>query len=170
MQIHLKDLAVKGESVRISEKVDFSAAVCGAQDVISCEPAQVELTAAYRDGAVVVQGEATLTVTQSCSRCLTPVKQTLLVPIRELFKQTPDKNDLDAADEDDDVHLVAEDKIDLMPYVEENVLVALPFAPLCSDACKGLCPNCGENRNERDCGCNTDRVDPRLAGLADFFK
>ncbi|WP_369128232.1 YceD family protein [Paenibacillus larvae] len=69
-----------------------------------------------------------------------------------------------------DIHPAGEDYIDLSPYILENVMVSLPYAPLCKEACKGLCPNCGTNLNHQQCGCETDKIDPRLAGLADFFE
>jgi len=38
------------------------------------------------------------------------------------------------------------------------------MAPLCMEDCAGLCPQCGANRNEGDCGCVAPR-DPRWANL-----
>ncbi|MDL2317223.1 DUF177 domain-containing protein [Desulfovibrio sp. OttesenSCG-928-A18] len=49
--------------------------------------------------------------------------------------------------------------------VWEEFLLALPVKPLCSRACKGLCPVCGCNLNEQACACNKDEGDPRLAVL-----
>jgi uncharacterized protein len=43
-------------------------------------------------------------------------------------------------------------------------VLELPMAPLCRDDCAGLCPQCGANRNEGDCGCVAPR-DPRWANL-----
>jgi uncharacterized protein len=55
--------------------------------------------------------------------------------------------------------------IDLDPIVREQLLLALPSYPVCREACKGLCPACGANLNERDCGCERRAPDPRWAGL-----
>ncbi len=54
--------------------------------------------------------------------------------------------------------------IDLGPLVRDAVVLELPMAPLCRDDCAGLCPQCGANRNEGDCGCVAPR-DPRWANL-----
>ena len=35
--------------------------------------------------------------------------------------------------------------------------------------CKGLCPKCGKNLNQGDCGCVVKEVDPRLAVLQKFL-
>jgi uncharacterized protein len=55
--------------------------------------------------------------------------------------------------------------IDVDPVVREQVLLALPSYPVCQESCKGLCPVCGANLNERDCGCDRHVPDPRWAGL-----
>jgi uncharacterized protein len=55
--------------------------------------------------------------------------------------------------------------VDLDPIVREQILLALPGYPVCDEGCKGLCPVCGANLNERDCGCDRRVPDPRWAGL-----
>ena len=116
-----------------------------------------------------MQGKLTLDVEMICSRCLGAIQKTLFMPFHEVFTQKSELMPKDERDERDEIHLVSEDKIELMPYVEETVSIALPYIPLCSETCKGLCPTCGQNRNEQSCACKQDKLDPRLAGLADFF-
>lgn len=56
--------------------------------------------------------------------------------------------------------------IDLDPIVREQVLLALPVTVLCRDDCKGLCPTCGQDLNENDCGHSEKKeIDARLAKL-----
>lgn len=55
--------------------------------------------------------------------------------------------------------------VDLDPIVREQILLALPSYPVCSEGCKGLCPVCGANLNDRECGCDRHVPDPRWAGL-----
>ncbi len=52
--------------------------------------------------------------------------------------------------------------LDLSEDVREDVLLEIPGYPVCRPDCKGLCPQCGGNRNEVDCGC----VPPELSGDA----
>lgn len=47
----------------------------------------------------------------------------------------------------------------------EEFILALPFKPLCSEECKGLCALCGCNKNEETCACSPVREDPRLEPL-----
>ncbi len=60
--------------------------------------------------------------------------------------------------------------IDLDPVVREQLLLALPGYPVCQESCKGLCPVCGANLNERDCGCDRRVPGPRWAALEKFGK
>ena len=55
--------------------------------------------------------------------------------------------------------------IDLEPIIREHLLLALPMSAVCREDCSGLCTNCGQNLNEKQCGCETKFVDPRLAAL-----
>lgn len=63
--------------------------------------------------------------------------------------------------------LSGQGSIDVTDVVRQNVLLALPLAPRCRDDCRGLCPRCGADRNQVDCGCEDDDIDPRLAPLRD---
>ena len=65
---------------------------------------------------------------------------------------------------------VTTEKLDLRPFLEEALLVFMPFAPLCDKDCKGLCQSCGENLNERTCDCKHEKIDPRFEALKDLFK
>lgn len=55
------------------------------------------------------------------------------------------------------------DEIDLSPLIAEQVMLALPTQPLCSDGCQGLCGNCGANLNKESCSCAAPTGDPRMA-------
>ena len=50
----------------------------------------------------------------------------------------------------------------------EEFLLAMPMKPLCEPGCKGLCPQCGINRNSASCSWETDAADPRRAPLRGY--
>jgi uncharacterized protein len=167
MIISIRDLTAKAKTVHYSEKLNVDELLQGHQDVVSHGSLTLELDAQSAFGMTVVQGKLTLPIELICSRCLSATEQTLFIPFREMFTQ---KSELMPLEESDNTHLVSEDKIELTPYVEETVSLALPYIPLCSTTCKGLCPECGKNRNVISCECKQDKLDPRFAGLADFFE
>jgi uncharacterized protein len=55
------------------------------------------------------------------------------------------------------------DEIDLAPLIAEQVILALPTRPLCSEDCRGLCEQCGINLNREACDCSVESGDPRMA-------
>jgi uncharacterized protein len=55
--------------------------------------------------------------------------------------------------------------LDVMDLLREQFMLALPMKPLCSDDCRGLCPECGANLNRTECGHTPKWEDPRLAPL-----
>jgi uncharacterized protein len=67
--------------------------------------------------------------------------------------------------EDADEEVFDGKTIDLDPIVREQVLLALPMNAVCREDCKGLCAQCGQNLNEKQCGCEKKVIDPRLAPL-----
>jgi uncharacterized protein len=71
--------------------------------------------------------------------------------------------------EDDlDVYPYEGQNVDLEPLLREQLILSVPFAPVCSEECRGLCPSCGADRNLETCGCRVEREDGRLHILKDF--
>ncbi len=50
--------------------------------------------------------------------------------------------------------------IDLTEDVRQMTLLSVPLKLLCKEDCKGLCPQCGTNKNIRTCACSEDHADP----------
>ena len=50
-----------------------------------------------------------------------------------------------------------------------ELLLDMEMTVLCREDCKGLCPKCGKNLNDGDCGCDRREIDPRLAVLQEFL-
>lgn len=166
MLLNMKELTTKDKALAISERVDVSGMLSERQDIADFGTLLVELIAQGESGIVDVKGELRLRVRMACSRCLTDLEEELIMPFHERFTQ---RAELIRQEDEENTHLAAEPKVDLRPFVEEAVWLALPYAPVCRDDCQGLCPECGTNRNEQRCSCTGEKLDPRLAGLADFF-
>jgi uncharacterized protein len=105
---------------------------------------------------LVVSGTVTAPWEGICRRCLRPLTGELVAQVREVFSHTP---------VDDDVYPLTGEQLDLEPMVRDVLLLELPLAPLCQADCQGLCPVCGADRNEVDCGHDDRPTDPRWAGL-----
>ena len=61
-------------------------------------------------------------------------------------------------------------EIDINHVIREHLLLALPMNIVCGDDCKGLCTQCGANRNATQCGCESEKIDPRWADLRKLQK
>lgn len=96
-----------------------------------------------------------------CSRCLEPLKLDVDVEFQELFAYS-------LTDEDDLV--VSEESIDLEQAVRDAVVLSLPFQPICSSDCKGLCVDCGANLNETPQHVHEAPVDPRWNDLKNLME
>jgi len=135
------------------------------------------LTASFRkvSGSVLLQGELAAHLTAPCKRCLRVVALDLPVRFTLSLVPEPAEGEEEGGGEGEragSFALVDADReyfdgrtIDLDPIVREQVLLALPVSVLCKDECKGLCPSCGQDLNEAECGCERKVVDPRLAVL-----
>ncbi|MFC4810671.1 YceD family protein [Paenibacillus sp. GCM10023250] len=165
MEIHVREVAAKGMATTFKTSLDTDWLKQVRKDVLSASPMDVNAKAWGEEGIAHVEGELTLDVELSCSRCLEPTKEHVVLPFHERFKLEATMD----GSEPEDVTPVEEDKLELEPMLEEMLLLALPFVPLCDEDCKGLCHTCGTNLNERNCGCSNDRIDPRLAALKDLF-
>jgi uncharacterized protein len=115
---------------------------------------------------VLVTGTATAPITGECGRCLDPVSDELVVEFCELFAY-PDST-TDETTEQDEVHRVDRDLLDVEPVVRDSVVLGLPWTPLCRPDCAGLCPTCGQRLDELPAGHAHETIDPRWAALARF--
>ena len=113
-------------------------------------------------------GRVSTILEQTCSRCLEPFRQDIDAPFDVRYLPQSENTGRDEREvEEDDLSdaFYRDDQIDLRQLMEEQFYLALPMKPLCHEDCKGLCPNCGTNLNERTCKCQVRWEDPRLAGL-----
>jgi len=137
------------------------------------------------DSAFAVAGTAKTRLELNCGRCLDPFELPVdaafdLHYVPEPAHQSGDGGALGAdSGADDDGRELGEDDLttafyrdgmlDIIELLREQFQLALPMKPLCSDACRGLCPECGTNRNRTECACAPAWEDPRLAPLKNLL-
>jgi uncharacterized protein len=109
---------------------------------------------------VLVSGTARGRAAGECVRCLDDVERELDVDLQELFTY-PGKS---PEGDEDDLHELDGELLDIEPVLRDAVVLALPFQPVCSSECPGLCSACGA-RLADDPGHHHDVVDPRWAAL-----
>jgi uncharacterized protein len=116
---------------------------------------------------VYVHGAFEGAITLLCSRCMTPARVPVDSKLAVLY--VPRGRDVDDIDQSQldapDVFTYDDEIVDLAEMLREETLLALPMAPLCDDACKGLCPSCGKDWNQGTCDCSQVVKDDRWAVL-----
>ncbi|MGH2663326.1 MAG: YceD family protein [Actinomycetota bacterium] len=105
---------------------------------------------------ILVSGPLAGTFALRCARCLTGFVQEFRIEVHELYAP--------GATDQDDQYPLSEGSIDLDPMVRDNVMLSMPFSPLCRPDCRGLCERCGGDRNLGECSCGPD-TDPRWSAL-----
>ena len=106
-----------------------------------------------------------------CDRCLTRVSIPVEADFDVTYVPAADYVEGEAAElhaEDLGLSVYEGEVIDIDELVREQVLLALPTRALCREDCKGLCPVCGANRNEKSCECEPHETDPRWTALKDI--
>lgn len=105
-----------------------------------------------------------------CDRCLEPIIDPVISELKLLVLNRESdavegEIELDASDLE--VLYCPGDTLDTSRILREQIELNVPMRALCKDGCLGLCPQCGQNRNESSCDCEAP-TDPRwevLRGL-----
>ncbi len=128
------------------------------------DPVAITAKASVVDGVATLGCVYTYRLSLICDRCLTSFTKEVSqrsshVVVRSL--SGPDHGEF----------VVAPDGIvSLEELATNDIIPELPSKVLCREDCKGLCPVCGGNRNQVQCGCKPKTVDPRLEILNKFFE
>jgi DUF177 domain-containing protein len=125
------------------------------------------LDADRRGQQVTLRGQAELDVLYGCARCLKEFTGTLLAPLLVLADRrgSDDPRDEEALEQDGAVLYHEGVEIDLGDPIRDALILEVPQVVLCRPDCRGLCPSCGQDRNEGDCGCAPGGTDPRWEQL-----
>lgn len=140
-------------------------------DLIAIEagaPLDLDLRLESVSEGVLVSGTVHAPTRGECSRCLGPVAGDIEIVLTELYAY-PDSA-TESTTEEDEVSRVVDQTVDLEQPIIDAVGLALPFAPVCSADCLGLCQHCGvplaSLGGEGEAGHHHDVIDPRWAKLA----
>ena len=142
------DLPEEGQS--FSGKLDAGFVAVDSDDMCRVsEPLHYDLFAQLAQNELIVRGTLSLNVGLSCSRCLS-------------FFSTIIRNSSFLR-----VYALADEQVevDLTSVLRETIWLRIPQQPLCKTDCKGLCPCCGTNLNERTCDCQDLSPDGRWQTL-----
>lgn len=180
LQIHIGSITERG--LKLDEREDASKmpllrALASDGSIRFIRPIHVHVNATQACETIRVAGKVESTARVSCSRCLEPFDMEIIVdftttavPETQSVMDPETENEVEIAADEIDAIAYQGDSLDLGDEIAQQIIMSLPFKPLCRDACKGLCSRCGADLNQAACQCHfQDQSSPFAVLRAQVF-
>lgn len=138
----------------------------GKDEYIFQSPLDVQINAVNTGKSLLIKGNILAEIMVSCSRCLKEFPYRLAFEFEDEWLPA-EFADLNA---EENAFVFAKDEFDITERILEHVLLHIPMKFMCSEDCKGLCPQCGADLNTNPCACADEVIDPRLEILSKWNK
>jgi uncharacterized protein len=176
---HVRDLEVRASRFDVEIPPDIIDFQEGAKDkdtnLRQAGPLKAEGSAELVMGAlgeIRVSGHLAVVMEADCDRCLEParfpVDSDFVLYYRPVAEGYGDEKEIDTGETE--MGFYEGDGVELNDVLREFVLLTLPMQRVCSESCKGICPVCGQNRNQKECHCQAAATDDRWAALKELKK
>jgi len=154
MTIKISDIPPEGLTLELKQRLDLfdtGTASTAITAVLGIRPTGA--------GVLHITGRVQADPVLECSRCLKDFSYHIdtelsidLAPERSLG--TAPEHELGRSELD--MEFYQGEEIEPLDFVKQQVLITVPMVPLHHPDCRGLCPVCGTDLNEADCGCRKD--------------
>lgn len=175
MRVRIADIKEAGLTLEFHENAESFPVLRSLAERGEClftRPIAIQLRIAPAGDSIQVAGSIETQGEMPCSRCLKPA----LVVIKSSFElayardyaeahQTSDEEGYEIAAEDLGLIPFSGEEIDFREAVQDQVVLALPYHPLCREQCRGLCSQCGADLNEEPCRCEPQNFNIKFAAL-----
>jgi uncharacterized protein len=142
----------------------------GPLDDAVLDPVRLDLHLDAVVEGILVRGTVGATLALECHRCLAPTSLVREVAVAELFID-PARHDPDEGIEVEEGYELLDrtTALELDTLVRDALVIDLPVRILCRPECRGICPECGAERDTSDCGhAPAEPGDARWGALADL--
>lgn len=164
MWIRFSDIV---QPVEIVEKVQALTLDLGYHYDLQVEPVELRFMVQPVPSGHLLEGGFEYAASAPCARCLKPVpfsgKARFNLEYRPA-RVAPEEEDVEAPEDEPEIVYYEEETLKMEDLVSQQMYLEVPDKLLCKEDCRGLCPSCGADLNERLCGC-APAVDPRWAAL-----
>jgi uncharacterized protein len=161
MYVNLVELSLRGgQHYERNVPVEMEPVRLGGASFQVSLPEGVSLEVDRVAGGYLVKVSLEARVYGPCLRCLKETRLDIHAEQQEFAPTTTE-----AWDRSELSQFITDLVVDVDALAREALVLALPFQPLCDQACKGLCPQCGADLNLEVCHCHAEEVDPRWAVL-----
>lgn len=140
-----------GDSLPVAGKLDLEGYSSGDKAFTLEDGISYDVVLTHAGDGVLATGIVRARAAGACDRCLESASFDIAGEIEEyfLFEEPEDPEEFE-----DGFELVGPERtVDLSGAISDAVVMDTPFVLLCRPDCAGLCPQCGANLNEGDCGC-----------------
>jgi uncharacterized protein len=160
MKIIVSDIPEEG----LAQEMDLMLSIENNEPV---ESVHISLRVNKYGKRVMLDGDAGVSVSLVCGRCLKSFTYPLSVDFHEEYVPAPDlvEEEHELTNDELTLNYYTNDEIDLDGFIREQLIVSIPIKPLCNADCSGICPMCGKDLNEGSCECKREVIDPRLSPL-----
>jgi DUF177 domain-containing protein len=174
LKIRVADITEKEKLLSCEEALSSFPTLLQVQSAGECEflsPVSISLSVVREYDHIRVHGNVGTEVKLACSRCLREFTGPLTSVFTIFYTKSDDalpEDEVELGEEDLVSVTYSGDEIDFSGEIAEQVLLGLPYKPLCSDDCKGLCFTCGTDLNSAPCSCSEKNVSMVFSPLKGF--
>lgn len=131
-------------------------------------PIHVDVRVVAASDGILVSGTISADAVAECVRCLDEIPVELHIDVAELYllPEAVARAEEDGDEEAAEMLRIDGATLDLEPLLRDTLVPAMPYQPLCSEDCRGLCSTCGMRLDELPEDHHHEVIDPRFAALA----
>lgn len=171
MKVRVDEIRDKVLDLSAEEEVTDYPTLAALQESGGCaflSPLRLHLSVAREYDHIRVEGRVETRTRLACSRCLAEYEAEIDSPFTIFYMRSAgvaQDEEVELAEQDLISVTFAGDEIDFTNEIAEQVLMEIPFKPLCKEECRGLCANCGADLNTTECGCSRSQANLKFSAL-----
>jgi uncharacterized protein len=126
---------------------------------------------ANSDDEVRIRGKLSVIMKSDCDRCLGEALYPLNADLDLFYRPVSyiaNDEEIKIDEGEAEIGFYSGAGMELEDILREQVLLLLPMQKICREDCKGICPQCGKNRNEGDCQCKVEPAGNLWKALRDI--
>ncbi len=134
-------------------------------------PLHVEVRLDRVGDSYLIRGSLQTVLRLQCVRCLKefghPLSTTFDLSLHPT-NNAPSDEEVELGEEDMKSNFFEGGELRLSEIACEQIFLEIPYQPLCTKECKGLCPRCGRDLNLSSCECPKEELNGGFAALRKF--
>lgn len=143
-------------------EVSYSDTVYQGDELSFVSPLKVDCTLSKGRDCLYIMVDVCGKIQMPCSRCAKTFIHEIDLSFTEEIRDVNDLTD----EQEVDIYTYQGNEIKLDRIIYEQIILDIPIKRLCTANCKGLCPKCGVDLNDKKCNCDRDDdIDIRLLEL-----